>query len=262
MIELPYIEQGDVTGVPVVMLHGATDSWRSFEPVLPHLPDGIRAVAVTQRGHGDAPKPESGFRIEDLASDVVALIEELELEPAIVVGHSMGTMVAQRVAMETPERVLGLVLAGTFGQPQRDSATLLELRAEFGDIQDPIEREVAHEFQASTTARPLEPDQLGVFVDESLKAPARVWREVFTDLPEVDYSAELRGLDVPTLLVYGQRDSMIERQEQDGLLDLLPDARLEIYDGVDHAVHWEEPERFARDVVEFSRYCAGLRLSR
>jgi non-heme chloroperoxidase len=65
MIELPYVEQGNPSGVPVVMLHGVTDSWRSFEPVLPRLPDDIRAVAVTQRGHGDAPKPESGYGIED-----------------------------------------------------------------------------------------------------------------------------------------------------------------------------------------------------
>ena len=60
MIKLPYVEQGDVTGVPVVMLHGVTDSWRSFEHVLPHLPADIRPISLTQRGHGDAPKTDSG----------------------------------------------------------------------------------------------------------------------------------------------------------------------------------------------------------
>ena len=156
-ISLPYVEQGDASGVPVLMLHGGTDSWRSFEPVLPHLPDDIRAVAVTMRGHGDAPKPESGYCVEDLAGDVIALMEELDLGPAVLVGHSMGTMVAQRIAIEAPERVLGLVLGGAFGQPQANSPGLLELRAAFGEIQDPIPRELAHEFQASTTARPLDP---------------------------------------------------------------------------------------------------------
>ncbi len=170
-ISLPYVEQGDASGVPVLMLHGATDSWRSYEPVLPHLPDDIRAVAVTMRGHGDAPKPESGYRVEDLAGDVVALMEELDLGPAVLVGHSMGTMVAQRIAIEAPERVLGLVLAGAFGQPQANSPGLRELRAEFGAIQDPIARELAHEFQASTTARPLDPEELDVFVDETREGP-------------------------------------------------------------------------------------------
>ena len=262
MIKLPYVEQGDATGVPVVMLHGGTDSWRSFEPVLPHLPDDIRAIAVTQRGHGDAPKPESGYLIEDFAEDVAGLMTELDLGPAIVVGHSMGTMVAQRIAIDHPERVLGLVLAGDFGQPQRNSPGLLEVRAEFANIQDPIAREVAHEFQASTTATPLDPEQLAVFVDESLKVPARVWREAFTGFPEVDYSAELRSLGTPTLIVYGDQDALIPRNEQDVLMKTLPDARLEVYEGVGHALHWEQPERFAADVVAFSRYCAGLPLSR
>jgi non-heme chloroperoxidase len=262
MIKLPYVEQGDATGVPVVMLHGVTDSWRSFEPVLPHLPEDIRAIAVTQRGHGDAPKPESGYRIEDFAGDAVGLMDELDLRRAVLVGHSMGTMVAERIAIEHPERVLGLVLAGVFGQPQALSPGLLELRAEFADIQDPITREVAHDFQTSTTATPLDPDQLDVFVDETLKVPAHVWREAFAGFPEVDYSADLRNLGTPTLLVYGDQDALIPRTEQDLLLDTLPDARLEVYEGVGHALHWEQPQRFAADVVEFSRYCAGLPLSR
>ncbi|HEX5897578.1 MAG TPA: hypothetical protein VFY47_14715 [Thermoleophilaceae bacterium] len=56
--------------------------------------------------------------------------------------------------------------------------------------------------------------------------------------------------------------AFIPREVQDELLDTLPDARLRVYEGVGHAVHWEQPERFAADVAEFSRYCAGLPLSR
>lgn len=51
-IELPYAEQGDPAGVPVVFVHGVTDAWRSFEGVLPHLPASSHAFALTQRGHG------------------------------------------------------------------------------------------------------------------------------------------------------------------------------------------------------------------
>lgn len=101
-----------------------------------------------------------------------------------------------------------------------------------------------------------------MFVEESLKVPARVWREAFTAFPEVDHSAELRSLDLPVLLVYGDQDALIPRHEQDVLLDALPDARLEVYEGVGHALHWEQPRRFAADVAAFSRYCAGLPLSR
>ena len=60
---LAYAEQGDPLGIPVLLLHGATDSWRSFERVLPHLPDSIRAIAVTQRGHGESSRPEGGYPV-------------------------------------------------------------------------------------------------------------------------------------------------------------------------------------------------------
>jgi alpha-beta hydrolase superfamily lysophospholipase len=56
-------------GVPVILLHGITDSWRSFEPVLPHLPASIRAFALSQRGHGDSERPAAGYHPRDFAAD-------------------------------------------------------------------------------------------------------------------------------------------------------------------------------------------------
>jgi non-heme chloroperoxidase len=253
MIELPYKEQGDATGVPVVMLHGVTDSWRSFEHVLPHLPDDIRAIAVTQRGHADAPQPETGYRIEDLAGDVIDLLDELEIERAVVVGHSMGSWVAQQVAIDHPERVIGLVLAGSFGGRPGDDPEMQAFAAEMMSVRDPVTDEIARDFQDSTVARPLPPGQMDAFVAESLKVPARVWNQTFEGFLEVQQVEGLTRLTAPALLVWGERDAFIPRAVQDELLETLPDARLEVYEGVGHAVHWERPERFARDVVEFSR---------
>ena len=88
--KLEYVEQGDPSGVPVVLLHGYSDSWRSFEPVLPHLPKSLRVFSLSQRGHGNSGRPEQGYRTEDFANDVRAFMDTLGLERAIVVGHSMG----------------------------------------------------------------------------------------------------------------------------------------------------------------------------
>lgn len=104
---LQYVEHGDPAGTPVLLLHGVTDSWRSFETVLPHLPASIRAFAVTQRGHGDASRPPAGYRYADFAADLVALMDVLGLESALVSGHSMGRAIAQRFAIDYPERTLG-----------------------------------------------------------------------------------------------------------------------------------------------------------
>ncbi|MGH3995042.1 MAG: alpha/beta fold hydrolase, partial [Pseudonocardiaceae bacterium] len=74
-LKLPYVEQGDPSGVPVVLLHAFADSWRSFERVLAYLPRSIHAFAVTQRGHGEAGRPASGYGVDEFAVDVVAFMD-------------------------------------------------------------------------------------------------------------------------------------------------------------------------------------------
>jgi len=76
---LPYVEHGDPAGVPVVLLHGYSDSWRSWELLLPELPDTLHAFAVTQRGHGDADRPAAGYRPEDHGADVAAFMDAVGL---------------------------------------------------------------------------------------------------------------------------------------------------------------------------------------
>ncbi len=129
-------------------------------------------------------------------------------------------------------------------------------------VRDPISDEVARDFQDSTVASPLPAGQMDAFVSESLKVPARVWNQTFTGFLEIDHVDGLTQLAAPALLVWGERDAFIPRDVQDELLETLPDARLEVYENVGHALHWEQPERFAADIVEFSRYCAGQPLSR
>lgn len=229
--------------------------------MLRHLPDDLRAVAVTQRGHGDAPKPDSGYALEDFAGDVAALIDELELGQVVLVGHSLGSLVASRVAIDYPDRLAGLVLAGAFGHPLSSNPAIDEVRP-FTELEDPVPREVAHEFQSSTLTRPLPDGMLDGFVDESMKVPAHVWRGVFRNMPGVDLSDELGAITAPTLIVQGGADVFVPPSDSDMLLDAIPDSRLAVYEGAGHALHWEQPERFAADVVEFSRYSAGLPLSR
>src|SRR5687767_10429305 len=64
-VRLAYVEHGEPSGVPMLMLHGITDSWRSFEPVLPRLPASIHTFALSLRGHGDSDRPASGYQPDD-----------------------------------------------------------------------------------------------------------------------------------------------------------------------------------------------------
>src|SRR5688500_15763211 len=117
-VELQVAERGDPAGEPVLFLHGYTDSWFSFSTTLGHLPVSVRAIVPTQRGHGDSQRPTCCYRVSDFAADAVALLDALEVPRATVVGHSMGSFVAQRVAAEWPARVNRLVLIGSGTTPQ------------------------------------------------------------------------------------------------------------------------------------------------
>ena len=72
-IEIPYVEQGDPSGICLILVHGYADSWRSFELLLPYLPETFRTIALTQRGHGDASRPSEGYQTSDFAADLLFL---------------------------------------------------------------------------------------------------------------------------------------------------------------------------------------------
>lgn len=155
-VRLAYVEQGDPAGVPVVFLHGITDSLHSFEPMLPHLPESIHALVLSQRGHGDSERPASGYRPRDFAADVAAFMAAMRIDQAIIAGHSMGTTIAQRFAIDFPERVTGLYLLGTIHR-WRSTPALVELHAQAAGFTDPIDPEFAREFQRSTIVQPVAP---------------------------------------------------------------------------------------------------------
>lgn len=251
-VRLPYAEQGDPDGIPLLLIHGWTDSHRSFEPLLPHLPASIRAIAVTLPGHGDADRPLAGYEIPALAGDMIAFMDALGIARAVVLGHSLGAWVAQQVALDEPGRVLGAVLVGALGAPARNPV-MPALHAELLDLlTEPVEEETARAFQLSTTEQPLAPEQLDVFVAESLKVPRRVWRATYEAFMQVDLVDRLPALAAPTLLLWGDRDQLATRAEQDLLARTIPRAHLLVYRGTGHAIHWEEPERVAADVAAFA----------
>lgn len=250
-VRLPYVEQGDPTGVPVILLHGVTDSWRSFEPVLPYLPPSLHVYALTQRGHGEADRPSAGYTPHDFAADVAAFMDTQHLSSAVVVGHSMGSFVAQRFALDYPERTRGLVLMGSFTSC-RGNAGLEEFWEQvIVPLTDPIDPEIAREFQVSTLAQPVTPEFLQMVTGESLKVPAHVWQAAFRGLLTSSHLGELSQMQVPTLIVWGDQDTFFPRHEQETLATAISHAQMRIYPGSGHAMHWEEPAQFAADLIAF-----------
>jgi pimeloyl-ACP methyl ester carboxylesterase len=248
-VRLPFVEQGDDDGVPVLMLHGVTDSWRSFAPVLPHLPSWIHAYAITQRGHGDASRP-ARYALDDFATDVVGFMDALGLASAVVVGHSMGTIVASRLAADHPDRVDGLVLAcaaTTFVTPDT-----VEMSRELHAMDGSVDLDFIREFQVGTMATEPSPEFLEMVVGESARLPIEVWRGAWDDAVLADYAGDLPRIAAPTLVTWGDQDNFCSREEQSKLVAAIPNSRIRVHEGRGHAVHWDDPAAFAGDVATFA----------
>ena len=257
-VRLEYAEQGSPAGLPVVMLHGITDSWRSFETVMQHLPASLNVFSLSQRGHGESDRPQS-LRTSDFAADAAAFIETLGLRRALVVGHSMGSANAMRLAIDRPDLLHGLVLAGAFAGFRANAALAEFHREAIVPLRDPIERAFIEEWQRSTLARPIDPAYFDSIVRETMKVPARVWHDAFGALFDDAHSDGMHRIEAPALLAWGGLDSFAPRADQDTILGRVRGSRLVVYEGAGHALHWEEPARFAVDVAAFAQAIAAAR---
>lgn len=249
-LRLHYVEQGDPSHPVLLLLHGFPDSWFSFSPVLDALAATHRVIALDLPGHGDSDRPADAYRLPDVAADVVAFVEALGVERLSVIGHSFGSLIAQQVAVRAPARVARLVLVGSAAVPGNE--VLAELRAAVREMHD-VPVEFVRDFQHSTVHRPVDATFMERVVEISAGVPHPVWLSVMEALFADDASVPLARIVAPTLLLWGDRDGVFDRAQQEALLRGIAGASLRVYEGTGHAPHWEEPERFVRDVVAFVR---------
>lgn len=250
-VTLDYAESGDPRGLPVLLLHGYSDSRRSFEPLMAQLPRHLRVLAVSQRGHGDSSRPPSGYHPRDFADDAAAFLGMLGISRVLVVGHSMGSVVARLLAGRYPRLVAGLVLVGAFHDLRCKPAVTAFWDGAVAGLADPVPVPLVREFQRDSLARPVPEAFFETVVAESLKMPAVVWRAAMAGLLAFDPGSVGR-IGAETLLVWGEQDAFAGPGDQESLLASIAGARLLTYRGTGHAPHWEEPARFSRDLAEFA----------
>jgi non-heme chloroperoxidase len=173
----------------------------------------------------------------------------------VLVGASSGGYVAQRFALDHPERALGMTLAGA-PRSLRDKPAVAEFLEAVRELSDPVDPTFAREFLESGLSRPLPPAVLETLVDESCKAPAHVWKAALEGLLEAVPPTETGTITAPTLVLWGDRDEFLPRSEAKALAAAIPGSRLVTYDGTEHLVLLQEPERVATDVVALAERVA------
>ena len=253
-LRLHYAERGDREGEAIVFLHAYVDSWFSYSRMLPLLSPSYHAFAPDQRGHGDSDKPKCCYTADDYAADVDAFMEAVRIEKATLVGDSSGGMIAQRVALDYPHRVSRLVLIGSPTTLVNNEAVMKAGEEMLAGLEDPIPRGFAREFVSGMIHHPVPEEFLERAVSESLKVPARVWREYFEGvLLTVDDTARLGQIAAPTLILWGEQDTLLPREEQEWRAAAIPNATLRVYPETGHLAHWVRPEWVVRDLEAFMK---------
>jgi non-heme chloroperoxidase len=250
-VTLNYAEYGKQGRAPIVLLHGYTDSWRSFENVIPKFSKDHYVVALTHRGHGGSSKPMEGYEIKDFATDVAAFISEKRLGKCIIVGHSLGGLIAQQFAISYPQHTRSIVLVATDAS-FADNPGVPEFIGEVNKLSDPIAYDFAASFQRSTIYKPVDSVQVEVFIRESLKVPSSIWKAIGSEIMKADFSRELENILVPALILWGNRDSFCPWNDQGNLSAAIPHATLKVYKDIGHAIHWENGDQFVRDIESFA----------
>ena len=253
---MPYLENGDLQGPSLILIHAVGDTSEIFRGVMQHLPHTIHAFALTMRGNGEASKPESGYRSSDLANDVALFMDALNINSAVVAGGSSGGLVAQRFVLDNPNRSAGLVLLGAPLTLAKNPFVRELADSTFANLTDPIESEFLRSFIDPMLIKDHPVADVNALIDESKKTPARVWRETIDGILEDDFVAELPTINAPALIVWGDKDSVLPYEDQVMFTKLIKNSELKVNGGAGHLIYWEEPERTAKDVAEFLfKYC-------
>jgi non-heme chloroperoxidase len=247
-VTLRYVEQGAADGTPVILVHGYPDSWRSYASVMQHLPEQLRVIALSLRGYGQSDRSYGNYHPRDLAADLNEFMVRLGIPAAYIVGHSMGSYVAEHLALDHPERVMGLVLIGTF-RTLVGRADLAEMLSALEQMDEEVDLGLVRDFQQSTLAQAVPTEFLDAIIAESAQVPGHVWRGALRELMRIDHFDELPRIKAPTVVFWGDRDTMSTLRDQHAIAKAVG-GELRLYTGAGHSLHWEEPKRFAQDLAK------------
>jgi 3-oxoadipate enol-lactonase len=244
-------------GRAVLLLHGFTNYGMAWTPQLPALVHaGYRAILPDLAGHGLSAPADAITAVPDLAADVVALLDHLGIERAVLCGLSLGGMVAQQAAVDVPGRVEALVVADS--RPNADTPELAAAVAGwialFEQPDGPRKRLAAtwpqlvnEDFRESPSGR----------------AALQAWEAVLARIPGTSLCNVARGMTrfnvidrlaavaVPTLVISGARDRLIAPAQSCATADLIPGAEFRIIPGAGHISNLDSPAEFNDLLIRF-----------
>lgn len=246
--QLTYVHKKG-SGTSFLLIHGFTDSSRSYSLLTPHL-SGANIVIPDLIGHGQSSRPQDGYELDTLSEDIAQFIRSTFEFPPIVVGHSLGAMIALRLAVRHPILVKAIVLiSGTLlpSLPQNDP-----LKMWVRNAIDPI-LPTDHFFETwHHCIGQVDLDFLHHTRNEAANLPVRVWKKLIEELDSIDLRSDAKTLRAPALMISGDADPLFGAGHTSKLEKAIRPIRHEQFRQCGHNPHWEYPSKVATHLWAFA----------
>jgi 3-oxoadipate enol-lactonase len=253
-IAVNYNERGMPQGLPVVFIHGFPFSHEMWEPQMNVMPNNIHAISYDVRGHGMSDVGDGQFTIELFVDDLIALLDHLFIEKAILCGLSMGGYIALRTCERHPDRVRGLILCDTKSEPDTDSAKI----------------------KRSVTIKAVKTTGVPAFAEDFVKTI--FWEKTFERNPNViafikqiicsnsprgiggtllalasrtDTTPVLSSLRIPTCIIVGEHDKLTPPSEALKMHTLISGSELHVLPHAAHMSNLESIQEFNELLIAF-----------
>lgn len=239
-VDLYYEEYGH--GIPAIFLHGFPFDHTIWEPLIPLLQDDARLIFPDLRGFGRSPVTDSVYSMRLLAEDVAYLMDQMEIEKAILVGHSMGGYVSLAFAQAYPGRLLGLGLVAT--QAAADSPERRQSRYKTAEaVHHKGARVVASSMVSSLTPKQ---ELIQPITDLILRAqPTAVVGSLKGMAERPDMTGTLSGISVPAVVLMGALDQLLHIDRVETMAQMLPKGWLVKIPDTGHMLMMEDPQAVA-----------------
>jgi pimeloyl-ACP methyl ester carboxylesterase len=265
-----YLDIGE--GPVLLLVHGLGASWQAWYANIPALAERHRVLAVDLPGFGHSEPVSAPGDMRSYADALASLLELLDVARAVVVGHSLGGLIVQRLAIRHPGRVAGIVLVATSSgsidprraqtlrqvalltsalritsPPRRLADPLLRLLLGLAPVRQRLLRTAFHDPSAIT--RELAAEMLaGAYYAPGLRDG------IMAGLSASD-SSELHRINCPALIVAGANDRLVPPAAAERLAEGIDGARLEVYEDAGHHPMLEQPDSFDARVLRFAATC-------
>jgi pimeloyl-ACP methyl ester carboxylesterase len=247
------------SGEPLLLIQGMSATHMAWgRPFLSLLEQHFDCTVFDNRGMGLSAPVDGPFTIADMAADAAGLLDALEIERAHVLGISMGGMIAQELALAQPERLRSLTLGATYcggpGSKLMDPADFQALAGAMASGNAHLVFRAMWELNLSPGFRE-EASRYAAFVEmaTALPSPRETIELQMRAIAVHDTSARLPGLQTPTLVIHGTVDRVLPTANGPLIDSLLPNARLELLEGIGHLFWWEQPKRSAELIREHAQ---------